>query len=108
MPPRRRIRPARPDRGRDRAGRFPPVISRPRTTPMVPHDPRACPDSPYKEVRMTTTAPPAPVGTINIVDPSPLNWLFITWNTMEEPIRIDEDGRTVFALAESADWPTEK
>ena len=55
-----------------------------------------------------TTALPAPVGTINVVDPSPLNWLFITWNTMEEPIRIDEDGRTVFALAESADWPDEK
>ena len=54
-----------------------------------------------------TRAAPAPVGTINIVDPSPLNWLFITWNTMEEPIRIDEDGRTVFALAESADWPDE-
>ncbi len=53
-------------------------------------------------------AAPAPVGTINVVDPSPLNWLFITWNTMEEPIRIDEDGRTVFALAESADWPDEK
>jgi ABC-type transport system substrate-binding protein len=48
------------------------------------------------------------VGTINIVDPSPLNWLFITWNTMEEPIRIDEDGRTVFALAESAEWRDEK
>jgi len=55
-----------------------------------------------------TAAAPAPVGTINIVDPSPLNWLFITWNTMEEPIRIDEDGRTVFALAESADWLDEK
>ncbi len=26
-----------------------------------------------------------PVGTINVVDPNPLNWLFITWNTMEEP-----------------------
>jgi hypothetical protein len=35
---------------------------------------------------------PAPVGTIHVVDPSPLNWLYITWNTMEEPIRMDEDG----------------
>ena len=25
-----------------------------------------------------------PVGTINVFDPHPLNWLFITWNTMEE------------------------
>ena len=47
---------------------------------------------------------PAPVGTVSIVDPNPLNWLFITWNTMEEPIRTDEDGKVVFALAESADW----
>ena len=26
-----------------------------------------------------------PVGTINVVDPHPLNWLYITWNTMEGP-----------------------
>ena len=51
---------------------------------------------------------PAPVGTINIVDPSPLNWLFITWNTMEEPVRTDEDGRIVHALAESSSWPDER
>jgi hypothetical protein len=31
-----------------------------------------------------------PVGTIHVVDPNPLNWLFITWNTMEEPVRTDE------------------
>jgi len=49
----------------------------------------------------------APVGTVKVFDPSPLNWLFITWNTMEEPIRIDEEGHTVFALAEEADWPDE-
>ena len=36
------------------------------------------------------TAPPEPVGTVHVIDPSPLNWLFITWNTMEEPIRIDD------------------
>ena len=23
-----------------------------------------------------------PVGTVQVVDPHPLNWLFITWNTM--------------------------
>jgi hypothetical protein len=23
-----------------------------------------------------------PVGTVNVVDPHPLNWLYITWNTM--------------------------
>ena len=26
-----------------------------------------------------------PVGTVYVFDPSPLNWLFITWITMEEP-----------------------
>ena len=46
----------------------------------------------------------APVGTINVVDPSPLNWLFITWNTMEEPIRTDEQGNIVYALATDARW----
>ncbi|MDQ6643128.1 MAG: ABC transporter substrate-binding protein, partial [Chloroflexota bacterium] len=45
-----------------------------------------------------------PTGTINVFDPSPLNWLFITWNTMEEPIRVDQDGRTVPALATDARW----
>ena len=50
------------------------------------------------------TTPPEPVGTVHVVDPSPLNWLFITWNTMEEPIRIDEAGRVVYSLAESSEW----
>jgi hypothetical protein len=36
-----------------------------------------------------------PVGTLNVVDPHPLNWLYITWNTMEEPVRTDEKGNTV-------------
>ncbi len=40
-----------------------------------------------------------PVGTLNVVDPSPLNWLFITWNTMEEPIRTDHRGRAVYSMA---------
>ncbi|GAC1629971.1 MAG: hypothetical protein NVS4B2_12770 [Chloroflexota bacterium] len=46
----------------------------------------------------------APTGTINVVDPSPLNWLFITWNTMEEPIRVDQEGRVVPALSTDAHW----
>ena len=54
------------------------------------------------------TAPPEPVGTVHVVDPSPLNWLFITWNTMEEPIRIDEAGRVVYSLAESSEWLDER
>ena len=42
-----------------------------------------------------------PVGTVNVFDPHPLNWLFITWNTMEEPIRTDHEGYITMALAES-------
>jgi ABC-type transport system substrate-binding protein len=45
-----------------------------------------------------------PVGTINVFDPHPLNWLFVTWNTMEEPVRTDHDGHIVMALAEAASW----
>jgi ABC-type transport system substrate-binding protein len=48
-----------------------------------------------------------PVGTLHVVDPSPLNWLFITWNTMEEPIRVDEQGQVVPALATDARWIAE-
>ena len=45
-----------------------------------------------------------PVGTINVVDPHPLNWLFITWNTMEEPVRTDERGHIVGAVMEDSRW----
>ena len=41
---------------------------------------------------------------ITVVDPSPVNWLSITWNTMEELVRVDKDGRTVPTLAESYRW----
>ena len=46
---------------------------------------------------------PSP-GTITVVDLSPLNWLSITWNTMEELVRVDKDGRAVPNLAESWKW----
>ena len=45
-----------------------------------------------------------PVGTIHVVDPNPLNWLFITWNTMEEPVRTTPDGHLVGAAMESSRW----
>lgn len=46
--------------------------------------------------------------TVTVVDPSPLNWLWITWNTMEEPVRVDHNGRTQPALAESWEWQNPK
>lgn len=45
-----------------------------------------------------------PVGTVNVVDPHPLNWLYITWNTMEEPVRTDERGHIVGACMEDSYW----
>jgi hypothetical protein len=48
---------------------------------------------------------PVPVGTIQAVDAWPVNWLFITWSTMEEPVRLDNDGQIVLALAKPrAGW----
>ncbi|RUQ28691.1 ABC transporter substrate-binding protein [Peribacillus cavernae] len=41
---------------------------------------------------------------IQVVDPSPLNWLFVLYNTMEEPIRSDPDGHIVPSLATEASW----
>jgi ABC-type transport system substrate-binding protein len=45
-----------------------------------------------------------PAGQLNVVDPHPLNWLFITWNTMEEPVRTDPDGHIVGAVMEGSRW----
>ncbi len=48
--------------------------------------------------------PADPAGTITVVDFSPLNWLSITWNTMEELVRVDRDGRMVPNLAANWRW----
>jgi ABC-type transport system substrate-binding protein len=53
---------------------------------------------------MPEAGPPVPVGTVHVFDPNPLNWLFVTWNTMEEPVRTDHEGFTVMALAQDAVW----
>ena len=29
--------------------------------------------------------------TVTVVDPSPVNWLWITWNTMDEIVRVDSE-----------------
>ena len=57
-------------------------------------------------ITMGTVAPAAFAATpvITVVDPSPVNWLSITWNTMEELVRVDKDGRTVPTLATSYRW----
>jgi hypothetical protein len=45
-----------------------------------------------------------PAGTVHVVDPHPLNWLYITWNTMEEPVRTNEKGNIVGAAMEDSHW----
>jgi ABC-type transport system substrate-binding protein len=45
-----------------------------------------------------------PDNTVTIVDPSPVNWLSVTWMTMEEADRVDLAGKTQPALAESWKW----
>jgi ABC-type transport system substrate-binding protein len=34
-----------------------------------------------------------PAGTVRVVDPSPLNWLHITYNTVEELVRVNPQGK---------------
>ncbi len=43
-------------------------------------------------------------NTVTIVDGSPVNWLSVTWMTMEEADRVDLAGKTADALAESWSW----
>ncbi len=45
---------------------------------------------------------------MTIVDPSPVNWLSVTWGTMEEVVRVDEDGKIQPALATSWKWIDDK
>ena len=45
-----------------------------------------------------------PKGTVRVVDHSPLNWLYITYNTVEELVRTDERGHLVPAAMKSYKW----
>jgi ABC-type transport system substrate-binding protein len=49
-----------------------------------------------------------PTGTVNVVDPSPLNWLYITYNTVEELIRTDKDGNNEPAAMSDFRWLDDK
>jgi ABC-type transport system substrate-binding protein len=43
--------------------------------------------------RLAARARDEPCGTVRVVDPSPLNWLYITYNTVEEPVRVTKRGK---------------
>ncbi len=45
---------------------------------------------------------------VTVVDPSPVNWLWITWNTMEETVRVNSDGHSTPSLAEKQTWLDDK
>ena len=47
-------------------------------------------------------------NTVTVVDTSPVNWLSVTWNTMEELVRVDAKGNTQPGLAESWTWIDDK
>lgn len=56
-----------------------------------------------KDAAMDVAEDPAG-NTITVMDASPLNWLSVTWNTMEELVRVDKDGKTSPTLATSWKW----
>ena len=45
-----------------------------------------------------------PENTVTVSDPSPVNWLSVTWMTMEEANAVSLKGKDVPALAESWTW----
>jgi len=49
-----------------------------------------------------------PVGTVNVVDPSPLNWLYITYNTVEELVRITPGGKVRSAAMKRYRWADDR
>lgn len=49
-----------------------------------------------------------PQNTVTVVDPSPVNWLSVTWNTMEEALRVDNEGKPQPTLAEGWKWLDDK
>ena len=49
-----------------------------------------------------------PVGTIHVVDPSPLNWLYITYNTVEELVRVNTDGAIEPAAMKTYEWADDR
>ena len=52
--------------------------------------------------------PSEPVGTIHVVDPNALNWLYITYNTVEELVRVDTRGNTIPAAMSGYKWADDR
>jgi ABC-type transport system substrate-binding protein len=50
----------------------------------------------------------APAGSLQVVDPGPLNWLWITYNTAEELVRVTPHGKVRPAAMTSYRWLDER
>lgn len=48
-----------------------------------------------------------PIGKIKVVDPSPLNWLFVLFHTMEELVGVSHEGYVIPSLATDYEWVNE-
>ncbi|MDP9399218.1 MAG: ABC transporter substrate-binding protein [Actinomycetota bacterium] len=49
-----------------------------------------------------------PVGTLRVVDANPLNWLYITYNTVEELVRVTRSGKIRPAAMRRYSWVDER
>jgi ABC-type transport system substrate-binding protein len=54
--------------------------------------------------RLVGRARPEPRGTVRVVNPNPLNWLYITYNTVEEPVRVTRRGKVRPAAMSRYRW----
>ncbi len=45
-----------------------------------------------------------PIGVVRVVDPSPLNWLYVTYNTVEELVRVTTNGTIRPAAMKGYRW----
>ena len=61
-------------------------------------------ESKHNEQATTEREQGKDVGTIEVVDTHPLNWLVMTWNTMEEPVRTDPQGHITGAVMENGQF----
>jgi ABC-type transport system substrate-binding protein len=57
---------------------------------------------------VTGEARSEPVGTLHVVDPSALNWLWITYNTVEELVRVGQSGLIEPAAMSGYRWTDDR
>lgn len=62
----------------------------------------------FTRLKTAVVGRPEPVGTVHVVDPSPLNWLYVTYNTVEELVRVTPEGVTVGAAMKSYRWADDR